>query len=281
MQTLKNIFENTKEILCKYDYYIYTSKKILHLTNSETKIPHLMGMQYIGNSNRFTGEQGVYDIKKERLTEKSIEKLVRKYYKTEEKQRRILELIKRKQNNLHLIDQMFSAYSQLYLYEKPQNVNTEFNCDYLLVHETGKEILHLGIVKSDKNKGIYHCNSFLTTYQSDREKNIFFCHLAHKYEINKIIREDKQIGKKEIIYQSIQAALRENAGIQKMLVESNVEPDEKIIKLIARLNVKFGYYHTFDMLKDTESLLKNCSDAREEALVNTFIKEAQKIGMIQ
>lgn len=280
MQTLKNIFENTKEILCKYDYYIYTSKKILHLTNSETKIPHLMGMQYIGNSNRFTGEQGVYDIKKGRLTEKSIEKLVRKYYKTEEKQRRILELIKRKLNNLHLIDQMFSAYSQLYLYEKPQNVNTEFNCDYLLVHETGKEILHLGIVKSDKNKGIYHCNSFLTTYQSDREKNIFFCHLAHKYEINKIIREDKQIGKKEIIYQSIKAALRENAGIQKMLVESNVEPDEKIIKLIARLNVKFGCYHTFDMLKDTESLLKNCSDAREEALVNTFIREAQKIGMV-
>lgn len=102
MQTLQSIFQNTKDILCKYDYYIYTSKQILHLTNSEVKIPHLMGMQYVGRPNQFTGDSGVYAIKKKRLTEQSIEKLVRKYYKLEETQRRILELIARKLNNLHL-----------------------------------------------------------------------------------------------------------------------------------------------------------------------------------
>lgn len=28
----------------------------MHLTNSELKIPHLMGLQYIGRPNQFTGD---------------------------------------------------------------------------------------------------------------------------------------------------------------------------------------------------------------------------------
>ena len=49
VQSLIDIFQKTKEVLCKYDYYIYTQKRVLHLTNSELKIPHLMGLQYIGS----------------------------------------------------------------------------------------------------------------------------------------------------------------------------------------------------------------------------------------
>lgn len=45
MQTLLQIFQKTKEVLCKYDYYIQTSKRMLHLTNTEIKVPHLMEMQ--------------------------------------------------------------------------------------------------------------------------------------------------------------------------------------------------------------------------------------------
>lgn len=66
MRTLLDIFQNTKEVLCQYDYYIYTTKQVLHLTNSELKIPHLMGMQYIGKSNPFTGDYGAYSIKKKK-----------------------------------------------------------------------------------------------------------------------------------------------------------------------------------------------------------------------
>lgn len=60
MRTLRQIFQDTKDVLCGYDYYIYTQKRILHLTNSEDKIPHLMGMQYIGRPNQFTGDFGAY-----------------------------------------------------------------------------------------------------------------------------------------------------------------------------------------------------------------------------
>ena len=56
-------FQDTKETLCRYDYYIHTQKRILHLTNSEIKIPHLMGMQYLGKPNQFTGDFGAYAIK--------------------------------------------------------------------------------------------------------------------------------------------------------------------------------------------------------------------------
>lgn len=141
-------------------------------------------------------------------------------------------------------------------------------------------ILHLGIIKSDKNKGMYHCNSFLTTYQSDREKDVFFCHLAHRYEISKIVREDKQTKKKETIYQSEEAALREMEGVRKMLAASQLESDEKLLKAIIRMNVKFGIYHTIEMLQDTDALLKKCQDKREEALVKDYLKQAFTSGIL-
>lgn len=271
VQSLVDIFQNTKDVLCRYDYYIYTPKRVLHLTNSELKIPHLMGLQYIGRPNQYTGDYGVYSIKKKRITHESVEKLVRKYYRTEEKQRLMLEMIYRKLNNLHLLSDMFQSYSKLYLYEKTENMNTEFDCDYLMVHESGKAILHLGLVKSEDRKDIFHCNSFMTTYQTDREKDLFFCNLSKRYEINKIVREDKQSKEKEVIYMSEQAELREKTGIEKMLAGAGMEADDKLLKAVLRLNVKFGEYHTLDMLSDTEQLMSKCRNKREEALVKDFI----------
>lgn len=58
MQSIIGIFQKTKEVLCKYDYHIYTSKKVLHLINSELKIPHLMEVQYVDRPNQFTGTLG-------------------------------------------------------------------------------------------------------------------------------------------------------------------------------------------------------------------------------
>lgn len=276
VQSLFDIFQKVKEVLCQYDYYIYTSKRVLHLTNSELKLPHLMGMQYIGRPNQFTGDFGVYSIKKKRITHDSVEKLVKKYYRTEEKQRLMLETIYRKLNNLHLLEEMFCSYSRLYLYEKDEITGTEFDCDYLLVHEKEKAILHLGLVKSENNKGVYHCNSFMTTYQDDRERDLFFCNLSKRYEINKIIREDKQSKEKEVVYQSEQAALREKAGIEKMLAANGIEPDQKLVRYIMKLNVKFGEYHTWDMLSDTKQLIKKCRNKRDEALVKDFISFCRK-----
>ena len=271
VQSLVDIFQNTKDVLCKYDYYIYTPKRILHLTNSELKIPHLMGLQYIGKPNQFTGDYGVYSIKKKRITHESIEKLVRKYYRTEEKQRLILEMIYRKLNNLHLIGEMFQSYSRLYLYEKTNNMDTEFNCDYLMVHERKNVILHLGLIKSKDRKDVFHCNSFMATYQKDREKEMFFCNLSKRYEINKIVREDKLTNEKKVLYMSAQTEQREKTGIEKMLAEAGKVVDDKLMKAILRLNTKFGEYHTIDMLSDTEQLIKKCRNNREKALVKDFI----------
>ncbi len=272
VQTLLDIFQNTKEVLCKYDYYIYTTKRVLHLTNSEPKIPHLMGMQYIGRLNQFTGDYGVYSIKKKRITLDSVEKLVRKYYQTEEKQRIMLEMIYRKLNNLHLLNEMFCSYSKLFLYEKTEDMETEFSCDYLMVHESGKSILHLGLVKSADKNGVYHCNSFMATYQTDREKNIFFCNLSKRYEINRIVREDKRSKERETVYLSEQAELREKSGIIKMLTDSGIEADCELLKYIMRLNLKFGEYHTLDMLSDFEQLIKKCRNKRDKALVRDFME---------
>ena len=271
VQSLVDIFQNTKDVLCKYDYYIYTPKRILHLTNSELKIPHLMGLQYIGKPNQFTGDYGVYSNKKKRITHESIEKLVRKYYRTEEKQRLILEMIYRKLNNLHLIGEMFQSYSRLYLYEKTNNMDTEFNCDYLMVHERKNVILHLGLIKSKDRKDVFHCNSFMATYQKDREKEMFFCNLSKRYEINKIVREDKLTNEKKVLYMSAQTEQREKTGIEKMLAEAGKVVDDKLMKAILRLNTKFGEYHTIDMLSDTEQLIKKCRNKREKALVKDFI----------
>lgn len=66
-QKLLEVFLNTKRIICMSDYYIHISKKIIHVTNLENMIPHLMGMQYIGKPDMFTGDRGAYMIKKQRL----------------------------------------------------------------------------------------------------------------------------------------------------------------------------------------------------------------------
>ena len=271
MRTLLQIFQDTKEVLCRYDYYIHTQKRILHLTNSEIKIPHLMGMQYLGNPNQFTGDYGAYAIKKQRITMESVEKLVRKYYKTEEKQRRVLEMIHRKLDNLRGLGEMFSSYSRLYLYKNEQNRDSKFQSDYLLVHENGKKILHLGLVKSESRKDLYHCNSFMTTYQNDRDRDSFFRSLPQHYEITKIVRENKDTKHKETIYQSMEAEQREKFGIEKMLVTAGIQIDKKLINFILRLNKKFGIYHTVDMINDNEALLRKCTDKREKNLVTEFL----------
>lgn len=56
-----------------------------------------------------------------------------------------------------------------------------------------------------------------------------------------------------------------------MLDSIGIEPEEKIVRYIMKLNVKFGVYHTLDMLSDTEELLKKCRDKRDEKIVNEFI----------
>lgn len=68
----------------------------------------------------------------------------------------------------------FSLIQNYIFMKKNVNTDTAFDCDYLMVHESGKAILHLGLIKSEDRKNVYHCNSFMTTYQTDREKNLFF-----------------------------------------------------------------------------------------------------------
>lgn len=270
---LLDIFTETKQILCKYDYYIHTPKKILHLTNSDLKLPHLMGLQYIGKKDLYTGDKGVYAIKKGKLTMDSIEKFVRKFYKSQEKQEQILKLIHLKLDHLYLLNEMFTTYSQLYLFDVNINPQSEFDSDYLLIHKTDKKVLHLGIIKAkNAGKDVCHCNSFMTTYIKERNYDILYRELQHKYKITKIIREDKQTKRKETIYQSNQAELRELSGIEKMLETARIEPSKKLLKMILKLNVKFGIYHTIDMLNDADSLLAQCNDKREEALVKDFLK---------
>ena len=145
---LLKIFNDTKDILCKYDYYIHTVKRILHLTNTELKIPHLMGLQYVGRPNQYAGDFGVYAVKKGRITLESLEKLVKKYYKTKEKQDRMLKLIHLKLDYLYLLPEMFCSYSKLYLFDINHNPDSEFDSDYLLIHRMEDKVLHLGIVKA-------------------------------------------------------------------------------------------------------------------------------------
>lgn len=104
---LLKIFNEAKDVLCRYDYYIHTAKRILHLTNSELKIPHLMGLQYVGRPSQYAGDFGVYAVKKGRLTMESVERLVRKYYRTKEKQERMLKMIHLKLDHLYLLPEMF------------------------------------------------------------------------------------------------------------------------------------------------------------------------------
>ena len=95
--------------------------------------------------------------------------------------------------------------------------------------------------------------------------------LTQRYEISKIVREDKITKRSEVIYQSNSATEREMAGIERMLMAVALSTDEKLMKAVFRLNQRFGEYHTLEMLSDTEQLMKKCRDKRDEALVKDFI----------
>lgn len=270
---LLEIFQTTKDIICRYDYYIYIPHNILHLTNTEDKIPHLMGMQYAGKPHQYTGDYGSYAIKRGRITMRSLEKLVRKYYRTEEKQRRILEMIHLKLDNLHFLEEMFSSYSKLYLYDLGKNEDSNFDSDYLLVHQMRDRTLHLGIIKrSTKEKNICHCNSFMVTYKKDKNSDVFYCQLPHCYEISKIVREDKLLKCPETIYQSKEAQCRERSGIAKMLTIEGITGDDKLVTEIVKVNLKFGQYHFISELRDQNTMLAKCRNKREEALVKSMSK---------
>lgn len=268
---LLEIFLNTKNTICKYDYYIHTSKRVLHLTNTEDKIPHLMGLQYAGKPNQYTGDFGAYAIKKGRITMRSVERLVRKYYRTEEKQRRILEVIHLKLDNLHLLGEMFSSYSRLYLYDIGKNRDSNFDSDYLMVQQMEDRTLHLGIIKLNrKEKNLCQCNSFMTTYNKDKNSDAYYCNLQNCYEISKVVREDKVSKRSGTIYQSLDAECRERSGIEKMFAAEGVKAEGRLITEIIKVNLKFGKYHLLQELKDQPAMLAKCEDKREEALVKSM-----------
>ena len=277
-QKLLEVFLHTKRILCKNDYYIHIPKKIIHVTNSENMIPHLMGMQYVGRTDMFTGDRGVYMIKKGRLKYDSLEKLVRKYYRGENKQASLLAMVNGKIDNLHRIEDMLSTYSDLYLYDVAANPELELQTDYLLVNHQEEMVLQLGLVKSNKKKvQEYHCNSFMVDYKKNDDYDLHYRNLTQRYEISKIVREDKITKRAEVIYQSRIAEERELAGIEKMLESAEISRSEMLVKAVFRLNQRFGEYHTLDMLTDEEQLLKKCRDKRDEILVKDFISLWKKM----
>ena len=271
-QKLLEVFLNTKRILCKSDYYIHVPKKIIHVTNSENMIPHLMGMKYIGRPDMFTGDKGAYMIKKGRLKYNSLEKLVQKYYRGKSKQDSMLAMVNGKIDNLYRIEDMLSTYSVLYLYDVTANPESELQTDYLLVNHLDDRVLQLGMVKADKkNVQEYHCNSFMVDYKENDDYDLHYRNLTQRYEISKIVREDKITKRSEVIYQSKAAEERELAGIEKMFKASGIKENTKLIKAIFRLNQRFGVYHTIQMLSDFDALMEKCRDKRDEALVKDFI----------
>ena len=271
-QKLLEVFLNTKQILCRNDYYIYISKKVIHVTNSENMIPHLMGLQYIGRADMFTGDRGVYMIKKQRVKYESLEKLVRKYYHGQNKQDSILAVVLGKINNLHKIKDILSTYSQLYLYDVTANPESELKTDYLLVNQQKDMVLQLGMIKVDKNKTQeYHCNSFMVDYKVNENYDLHYRNLTKCYEISKIVKKDKITKCAVVIYQSSAAEKREKDGIRKMLFQAGISADEKLISAVFGLNQKLGEYHTFEMLKNSEMLLDKCHNEYEQMEVKEFI----------
>jgi len=265
-------FNEAKQILCRYDYYIHIPKRILHLTNTELKIPHLMGLQYIAGEGMFEGDRGAYMIKSGRLQYNSITKLVRKYYKKAEKQESITAMVYGKIDNLARIREMLETESFLYLYDITANPELNLKTDYLLVNQQPDVVLQLGLVKAvHSREQLCHCNSFMVDYKKNEDYDLHYRNLTHCYEISKIIREDKQSKEKETVYLSEQAELRERTGITKMFAAAGMEIDDALLKMILRLNVKFGEYHALDMLSDTRQLKYKCRNKREEALVGDFI----------
>ncbi len=270
-QKLLEVFTDTKQILCKNDYYIHIPKNIIRITSPESTIPHLMGMQYVGKPDMFTGDKGAYLIKKGQLKYDSLEKLVRKYYRGEEKQNSILAMVRGKIDNLQGIEEMLSSQSELYLYDVAANPGSELKTDYLLVHDRKDTVLQLGMVRA-KNKNIkeYHCNSFMVDYKKNKDYDLHYRNLTESREISKIVREDKLTKRAEVIYQSRQAEERELLGIEKMLASNGVSENDKLVEAVLRLNQKFGEYHTMEMLTDMGQLMDKCCDEKEKELVTEF-----------
>lgn len=270
-QKLQDIFEETKRILCKNDYYIYIPKKVIYVTNTENMLPHLMGMQYIGRPDMFTGDKGVYMIKKGRLKYNSLEKLVRKYYHGKNKQDSMLAMVYGKIEYLQQIEDMFTHYSELYLYDVMANPELMLKTDYLLVNHRENVVLQLGLIRSRQKKvQEYHCNSFMVDYKKNTNYDLHYRNLSQQYEINKIVRKDKQTQQAEVIYQSREAIERELIGIEKMLMNVGIQADDKLLRSILKLNQKFGVYHTIEMLIDIEQLMGKCHNNIEESLVRDF-----------
>ena len=265
-------FNEAKQILCRYDYYIHTPKKILRLTNGELKIPHLMGLQYIAKEGMFEGDRGVYMIKSGRLRYDSIEKLIRKYYKQSEKQKSMAAMVYGKINNLTRIREMLRTEAVLYLYDITASPELQLKTDYLLVSQQPGVVLQLGIIKAVKSKEqVCHCNSFMVDYKKNKDYDRHYRNLTHCYKINKIVSEEKDTKRAEVIYQSMETIQREQVGIEKMLTAAGIRSDDKLIKSIFRLNKKFGVYHTADLLNDSENLFGKCTDKREKNLVADFL----------
>lgn len=265
-------FNEAKQILCRYDYHIHTPKKILRLTNGELKIPHLMGLQYISKEGMFDGDRGVYMIKSGRLRYDSIEKLIRKYYKRTEKQESIAAMVYGKINNLKRINEMLCTESVLYLYDITANPELQLKTDYLLVNQQPDVVLQLGLIEAVKSKNqVCHCNSFMVDYKKNKDYDLHYRNLTHRYEISRIVREEKATKRAEIIYRSSDAEKREKSGIEKMLVDAGIRQNETLAKSVLDLNRKFGVYHTMDMLNDQAALLGKCMDQEEESLVMAFL----------
>ena len=194
-KNLLSIFENTKDILCRYDYYVQTSKRIFKITNTEDRIPHLMGLQYIGPKGKYTGDRGTYLIKKKKLKYSSIEKRIRKYYKGTEKQNSALAMVYGKIDNLYRIRELFSSEAAIYLYEKVLNPDSELDTDYLLVCELQEIVIQIGIVAAGKGaEKVYHCNTFLIDYRSNNDYDLHYRNLKVRHDIRKVTRQEKMTG---------------------------------------------------------------------------------------
>ena len=73
-----------------------------------------------------------------------------------------------------------------------------------------------------------------------KSKPVVFCNLSKRYEISKIICEEKNTKRRETIYQSIDAECWERTGIEKILVAENINVDSKLVSQIVKVNLKFG-----------------------------------------
>lgn len=247
-QKLQEVFWKTKHILCEYDYYIHISKKIIHMTNSENMIPHLMGLQYLGSRKMFTGDKGVYLIKKFRLKYTSLEKMVKKYYPKTERAVSMLAMIKSKIDNLHRIEEILTGESKLYIYDAALNSTSELKTNYLIVNEQDEIVLQMGLVKV-KGRKEYHCNTFMIHYKENANYDIHYKNLTQCYEIQKIVRENKSSKFKEVIYQSEESKERERKGIKKILEKNGIKAGEKLIDEIHGYNIEYGKFHDFEELE--------------------------------